>query len=145
MGMPRKFPKGNSMAKEMKHNSTGGGKLYEPNKDDRLKVVQMFETGATTEQVAQVLDISVSTVRKHFKKEIRLGKLTANTAVAGALYKNAMKGNVAAQIFWCKAQMGWRDREGGISIDMPDGKDMKTTVTINLKAGKPDKKDGEGK
>ena len=52
--------------------------------------------------------ISQVTLREHFRYELDVGMTKANVAVAGALFRNAVKNdNVTAQIFWAKVRMRW--------------------------------------
>ena len=53
--------------------------------------------------------VSSKTLVKHFEAELYTGTIHANTQVAGSLFKQAMAGNVAAQCFWAKTRMGWRE------------------------------------
>lgn len=56
--------------------------------------------------------ISERTLREKFAKEIEVGAIKANASVSQSLYKNATTGNVAAQIWWTKCRMGWKDTTG---------------------------------
>tara|TARA_R100000687_G_scaffold35786_1_gene29156 strand:- start:114 stop:374 length:261 start_codon:yes stop_codon:yes gene_type:complete len=51
--------------------------------------------------------------------------MRATAHVSGALYRNAMEGNVSAQIFWLKAQGGWREADR-LEITGANGKDLLT-------------------
>lgn len=57
-----------------------------------------------------MLKVSLSTVKKHFQTDYDEGILEANTVVVGSLFQNCKMGNVAAQIFWCKTRLGWREK-----------------------------------
>lgn len=59
--------------------------------------------------IARILGFSRETLEKYYREELNLGMAKANAAVGGALYKSALEGNVAAQIFWAKSRMGWRE------------------------------------
>jgi hypothetical protein len=68
--------------------------------------------GVPHAQIALLLGISEDSLRKYLGHELALGKARATTAVLGALYRTASgKGRqaLAAQIFWAKAQAGWRE------------------------------------
>jgi hypothetical protein len=47
------------------------------------------------------------TLRKHYEKELAVGKATASAQVAKSLYNKAVSGDTTAAIWWTKAQMGW--------------------------------------
>jgi hypothetical protein len=70
----------------------------------------MTGLGLTQENICDFLRIDRKTLRKHFRLEIDTGAIEANLRVAQALYTNATKhNNVAAQIWWTKCRMGWRE------------------------------------
>lgn len=94
-----------------------------PTLESRAQVERMAAVGITHEQIGLFLGItSVETLKKYYRKELDEAKTKADVAVAGALYKSAIKGNVSAQIFWCKTRLGWREttnieHEGGINLN----------------------------
>jgi len=66
--------------------------------------------GIRQEEIANALEIDRKTLTKHFRRELDTGMTEANVRVAQALYANAVKhNNVAAQIWWTKTRMGWKD------------------------------------
>ena len=89
--------------------SKPGPKSFEPNDAQREMVKRAAACGLTQEQIANVLGIGETTLKKYFQEELSTSGLRANMAVAGALYNSAIKGNVAAQIFWCKTRLGWHE------------------------------------
>lgn len=108
-----------------------GPKPREWTDSDRTTVRRMAMIGIPQDVIAKVLATTKETLEKYFREELDEAMTKANAAVAGALFKNAMKGNVSAQIFWCKTRLGWRetmalDHSGSINITFPDapgGKD----------------------
>lgn len=56
--------------------------------------------------VAKYMKMTVKTLVKHYEKEMTKASLDKDMAVVESLFKNAVKGNVAAQIFWCKTRLG---------------------------------------
>lgn len=85
---------------------------YKPTKQDRERVETMAGVGISENDISLVLDISDKTLRKYYARELRIGHIKANSAVAAALFKKATGDgpqSVAAAIFWCKTRMGWRD------------------------------------
>jgi predicted transcriptional regulator len=83
--------------------------------------------GTTHHDIAQLLGITTKTLLKHYRKELDLGKTRANVKVGGALYNAAVKGNTSAQIFWMKAQAGWRE-VNRVEHANADGKPLKHAV-----------------
>ena len=87
------------------------GKAHETDEKTEQLVKQMAAVGITHEQIAKVIKISVDTLTRKYKDILETARTEANTAVGGALFKNCMAGNVAAQIFWMKTRAGWRETE----------------------------------
>lgn len=74
--------------------------------------------GLTNEQIASNMGIAVSTLWEWRKKSseissaLKIGKDEADLQVENALYKEALKGNTTAIIFWLKNRKSkeWRDK-----------------------------------
>lgn len=77
--------------------------------------------------VAEILDINKSTLIKYFKSELQNSKALRLGNVAGALYNNAITGNVTAQIFYMKTQGGWRETQG---IELSGSVDLVSVVNV---------------
>lgn len=67
--------------------------------------------GVPHHHISVLLGISTHTLLKYYAKELDLGKARANAQMGGALFKNGLSGNATAQIFWMKAQAGWREKQ----------------------------------
>lgn len=68
--------------------------------------------GIPADDIARSVGISHDTLRKHYRDELDLGTVKANTAVAQSLYKKATgdgTSSVTAAIFWLKTRAGWRE------------------------------------
>ena len=105
----------------------------------------MSANGVKHPDQARALNCGEKTLLKYFREELTFGKMRATAHVSGALYKNAMSGNVSAQIFWLKAQGGWREADR-LEITGADGKDLLTdtereqrlaAILMNLPTKKP--------
>ena len=78
----------------------------------RKKVRSLAIQGVPQEVIAGVIECDPKTLRKHFRQELDRGMAEANAKVVGALYRSATRGrSVAAQIFWVKTRMRWREPE----------------------------------
>lgn len=90
-----------------------GKPAHRPTAELREYVRAMAGYGIPEIDIARVISggIDPKTLRKHYRHELDTGHVEANAVVAGALFKNAKDGNVAAQIFWCKTRLGWRETE----------------------------------
>ena len=83
---------------------------YEPTPEERRQVLSMTGYGIQQTEIARLLDIDAKTLRLYFRDELDTGMTQANMRVAQALYKNAVTNeNVAAQIWWTKTRMGWKE------------------------------------
>lgn len=84
---------------------------YKPTDEDRRQVKALVGFGLTIPQIAIVMDKGEATIKRHFKTELRSGKLVANAKVAQSLFKVATEGKgspqVSAAIFWLKTQGRW--------------------------------------
>jgi hypothetical protein len=111
--MKRKIPADQPQATARVRRPTGqptGRPLYRPTPESRRQVATMAGFGIHQTEIARVLSIDAKTLRVHFRDELDTGMTQANMRVAQALYTNAVNhNNVAAQIWWTKARMGWRD------------------------------------
>lgn len=86
-----------------------GTTIFHATDAQRELVEQMTGMGCSLDQVGGVLKVSHDTIQRHFKHELATAVARANTKVAGALFQNAMGGNVTAQIFWLKTRARWRE------------------------------------
>lgn len=103
IGLTSKVPMG-------RHTKPHTGRLFQPTDDQRRQVLTMTGFGVRQEEIATSLEIDKKTLHKHFRRELDTGMTEANVRVAQALYTNATKNmNVAAQIWWTKTRMGWKE------------------------------------
>ena len=86
-----------------------GPKPREWTDEERLVVKWMSVAGIPQKRIAATLHTTEETLEKYFRVELDEAADKCNSAVVGALYKNALSGNVTAQIFWCKTRLGWRE------------------------------------
>ncbi len=93
---------------------------HKPTDEGRRRVKTYAAVGVPHHDIARIMRMDTKTLLKHYRVELDLGKAEANAAVGGQLYKMAMSGNVAAAIFWMKAQAGWRER-AEVDVRHPDG------------------------
>lgn len=80
------------------------------------QIETMRGMGMTIAQVANILGISIRALQENALKTPNLrvaldrGKDKAVLAVAGALYRKAVEGNIEAAKFWLKTQGGWSEK-----------------------------------
>ncbi len=72
-------------------------------------VLAYATVGVPHNDIARLVGSSAATVSKYYGEELALGKARGNAVIAGRLYAKASRGELAACIFWLKAQAGWRE------------------------------------
>ncbi|MBD0276116.1 MAG: hypothetical protein ICV73_29850, partial [Acetobacteraceae bacterium] len=97
----------------------GGRPPHEPTEATRRQVEGMAGYGLTQPQIAKVLRIGETTLRKYYGEELERGEAVATSLVGQSLYRAATdwmkpgkdgkarapdKSAVAAAIFWMKAR-----------------------------------------
>ena len=70
-----------------------------PNDEQRRMVKTLSNLLLAHEAIASSLDISPHTLRKHFRKELDLGRAEAHKQVMVSLYKKAMGDDTKANIY----------------------------------------------
>ena len=91
---------------------------WEEVKDKLILVEGWARDGLTNEQIAENLRINPDTLYKYKKKypefseALKKGKEIVDYEVENALLKNALEGNITAQIYWLKNRRPkkWRDK-----------------------------------
>lgn len=95
------------------------GKMHDWEQQDNLILLQGWaRSGLTDEQIANNMGIHVSTLytfknkSNEINEALRKSKEIVDYEVENALLKNAMSGNVTAQIFWLKNRKKneWREK-----------------------------------
>lgn len=82
-----------------------------PTSEDRDAIECMLIAGLTQERIAAVMKVRTDTLRLHCSEQITNGGQGSHNAVISALYRNAIGGNVAAQIFYLKTRCRWRETD----------------------------------
>jgi hypothetical protein len=93
------------------------GRKFQLPKVDLAEVEMMSSVGMTTKQIADALGVPPGQFGKLAKNDpyvaeaIEKGQARGIRMVTDSLFQNAMKGNVAAQIFWLKNRGAWQDKQ----------------------------------
>jgi hypothetical protein len=89
---------------------------FVPTDEQRELVKQMAISKHPPEAMAAMIlwpdtkkPISVRTLYNKFEREIFESRVRANNIAVGKLFQSVLSGSVAAQIFWAKCQLGWRE------------------------------------
>jgi hypothetical protein len=86
-----------------------GREAFVVNDTMREQVRSLAARGVPQGDIAKIVGCDPKTLRKRCRDELDRGMAEANSKVIGALFDNALAGNVAAQIFWAKSRAGWRE------------------------------------
>lgn len=95
-----------------KQPNKGGRPSHKPTDATRKQVETLAGFGITEDDIAMSLEISKPTLIKHYRRELDMGHIKANSAVAQSLYKKATgegASAVTAAIFWLKTRAGWKE------------------------------------
>ena len=99
---------------------------FQATDENRRQVTLMVGVGIQQELIAKVLNCDIKTLRKHFKKELVVGKATVITKVAAQLMRNIEKGKEASAIFFLKTQAGWKEKAD--IVDPADKKEINNVI-----------------
>lgn len=90
---------------------TSQGIAHVPTRAGRRLIKRMVSAGLSQEMIAQVLEININTLVKHYRKELDTGLSESIALAERSLFRRGLKGDTAALIFWLKARAHWRDRD----------------------------------
>ena len=85
---------------------------HRPDSASRRQVEAMAGYGMPEAHIAAVVGVDAKTLRKHYRSELDLGHIKANSAVAQSLFRKATGDgpqSVTAAIFWMKTRLGWKE------------------------------------
>ncbi len=102
---------------------------HQPTKESRQLVQLHAAVGTPVARIAEIMEISEKTLRKHYRTELDLGQAKANATIGGALFNSAKDGNTTAQIFWLKTRAGWRETNR-IEHGIDDGTIKPTVIQL---------------
>jgi hypothetical protein len=89
-----------------------GRQAHQAEPAGRRQVEAMAAYGVPEADIARVLGIDPKTLRKHYRDELDLGSVKANSRIAESLYRKAMGDgpqSVTACIFWLKTRAHWKE------------------------------------
>lgn len=85
--------------------------------------------GLSDEQIARVLRMSSATVKRRLRAQLDTGRADAAAAVAGSLYREALKGNLGAICWYEKTRLG--RREGSmVELSGPGGQPLPGPASV---------------
>jgi hypothetical protein len=92
--------------------SPAGRKSHKPTDAMRNSVEALAGVGTTHEEIARILGIDPTTLRKRYRVELDVGAAKANAKVALNLYAKATSDGreaVTAAMFWLRCRAGWSE------------------------------------
>jgi hypothetical protein len=73
---------------------------FQPTHEQQITVKTMAACGISHENIAVKLEIAPKTLRKHFRRELRVGVIDAHLAIRKTVFKMGTSGrNIAASIY----------------------------------------------
>lgn len=82
---------------------------HDPIEETRKLVKSLTAYGATQEDIARRIGISVDTLSRKYDHELKTGLSEANSVIAQSLFRKAKDGDTACMIFWLKTRARWRE------------------------------------
>ena len=103
-----------------------------PTERDQRMVQMMVAGGIIYDDIAAALGVGRTTLKTHYKKELKAGGIIANAMVVANLYRHAAgnhpnatpNAEVSAAKWWTQARMGWSEKHeftgpGGTPLNPP--------------------------
>jgi hypothetical protein len=95
----------------------GGRPSHLPDDEKRQKIAEFACSGITHLQIANYFDISVTTLREHYKNELENVKLDKIKKMAKNVYARGVNGSVKDAHFWLKTQAGWKEAKDDAPLE----------------------------
>jgi len=99
------------------------GGPFEPTRQQRDLVESLAGHGGQDAEICRLVlnprtgkPIDTKTLMKAFRHELDIGATKVNAKVAESLFKQAISGNVTAQIWWTKCRMGWKEPPAAVQL-----------------------------
>lgn len=89
-----------------------GRKSHKPTDAQKRSVEALAGVGTTHEEIAKILGIDATTLRKRYRAELDSGAAKANAKVAMNLFAKATgdgREAVTAAMFWLRCRAGWSE------------------------------------
>lgn len=105
---------------------------HQPTEKQIEEVKAFVKVGVMGKVIADYLGISEPTLIKHYKKYMDQARGQAHARVGKGLYERAVSGDVTAQIWYTKAQMGWKETKKE-EHSGPDGQPITHDVKVSVR------------
>jgi hypothetical protein len=96
-----------------------GRPAFVPSEKDRTLAEQLATWAVAEHHIAKLIGdngVDLNTLRKHLGEELARGRAKASMGIGSTLYQKAMAGDIAALIWWSKAQMRWAEQPKVIEL-----------------------------
>ncbi len=117
-----------------------GRRAHKPDPTSRRQVEAMAAYGVPEADIARVVGIDPKTLRKHYREELDVGAIKANSRIAESLYRKALGDgaqSVTAAIFWLKTRAHWKETDvhevnhsGPVTIELVPGEPRKRLTNL---------------
>lgn len=104
---------------------------HESTPERRATVKAMAAYGIPQEDIARVVGIEQTALRRYYRAELDTGGPQAVAKVAECLYQQAISGNTTAAIFFLKTRGKWRETER-VELTGADGGPMKSETVAKV-------------
>lgn len=104
-------------------------------KETRDKVRLWAQVGTEKHVIAHEIGISVQQLTYHYGWELEEAEANAIANVAATVYAKALKGDLAAAMFFLKSRgkhLGWTDKAAEVNISVTAGSDTVRDITAAL-------------
>lgn len=95
------------------------------------QVQSMSQYGLPQAQIAEMVGLSIQTLRNLYGAELGKGMSLSNLAVGKKLFERCMAGDVPSLIFWAKTRMGWKETQK-VDVTSSDGSMSPLNVTVRF-------------
>ncbi len=112
---------------------TRGGAKFIPTEEQRELIRNLRACGFTEDEIATATGLKKTTMLRHYRTEIDLGKVNVDSVVANNIARMAMAGDKTMCIYYSKSRMGWSDRSS-ISFEDQNGQKVNPAglFTVNI-------------
>ena len=104
---------------------------------NRRYVESLASYGVPEDDIARVVGLSTTTLRKHYLDELANGNVRKNAQVAGFLFTAAKNGSVPAMMFWLRCRAKWSEPRDPSAMMAPGKKEAATIAAQQVDINSP--------
>ena len=94
------------------------------------QVEKMAGVGMRDEDICLVIGIGESTLKRHYRKNLKVGRAKANTVIANKAFEMARDGDRSMVQFWLTRRLGWKEPPQDHQVTGVDGGAVKFEVEL---------------